>query len=375
MRHVPALSALIVFATAAPAVAAPPTFSGPTPFDAGAFPFSLRSRTSTETAGPTSSRAARTRSAPPRSTCSATPRQPARRHRASRRRRRWAPISTAWSLAAADVDGDGKLDLISANAGPPDADGNAVSVRINTTAAGAATPTFAAPVVFAAGEVPRSVAAVDVNADGRPDLVTANEEGTDGNSVLMNTTTTPGAPAFSSPTGFEAGDTPRSLVAVDLNRDGRPDLVDGQHRLLRHGERHGPAQHHGGRRLRAVVRRPTPFDAGSVPRGVAAPDLNGGRQARPRHRQRLRERRVSVLVQRRWRAGPPRASRPRRRTRPASPASVAAADVNRDGQPDLVTANTFGAVPVLVNATEPGEESPAFAAPSPASLPGPARSR
>ena len=35
------LSALIVFATAEPAVAAPPTFSGPTPFTAGAFPSSV----------------------------------------------------------------------------------------------------------------------------------------------------------------------------------------------------------------------------------------------------------------------------------------------------------------------------------------------
>ena len=66
--------------------------------------------------------------------------------------------SGAFSLAAVDVDGDGKLDLITANASPPDApDGNAVSVRINTTAAGGETPTFAAPLPFDAGEVPRSV--------------------------------------------------------------------------------------------------------------------------------------------------------------------------------------------------------------------------
>ncbi len=178
-------------------------------------------------------------------------------------------------LAAADVDGDGKLDLISANAGPPDADGNAVSVRINTTASGAATPTFAAPVVFAAGEVPRSVVAVDVNADGRPDVVTANEDGTDGNSVLMNTTTTPGTPAFSAPTGFEAGDTPRSLVAVDVNRDGRPDLVTansgsigtaGVTVLLNTTTAGAAAPSFAG---------PTPLGTGIAPRGVAAPDLNG----------------------------------------------------------------------------------------------------
>ena len=42
---------------------------------------------------------------------------------------------------------------------------------------------------------------------------------------------------------------------------------------------------------------------------------------------------------------------------------MTAADVNSDGKPDLVTANDHRpGNTVLVNATEPGEELPAFAA-------------
>ena len=364
MRHVAVLSALIVFAIAAPAVAAPPTFSGPTPFDTGSFTFSLAVAdldadgrpdlvaSSSDSMGTPALSVLRNTTAAGATTPSFAAPVPLS-----------GAASVGWSLAAADLDGDGKPDLISANAGPPAGDGNAVSVRINTTAAGATTPTFAGPVVFAAGEVPRSVAAVDVNADGRPDLVTANEEGTDGNSVLMNTTTTPGAPAFSAPAGFEAGDTPRSLVAVDLNRDASPDLVTANAgssgaasvTVLRNTTAAGDST--------PSFAGPTPFDAGAFPRWVAASDVSG--DGRPDLVTPDFDNAVSVLVNASARGAAP--SFEDAVTRPAgeSPQAVAATDVNRDGKPDLVTANSFGpGTTVLVNATAPGEELPAFAAPA-----------
>jgi hypothetical protein len=45
--------------------------------------------------------------------------------------------------------------------------------------------TFAAAVNYAAGSSPRSVAAADLNADGRPDLAVANS-GSGNVSVLLN---------------------------------------------------------------------------------------------------------------------------------------------------------------------------------------------
>ena len=85
------------------------------------------------------------------------------------------------SVTAADVNGDGQPDLIVANRS-----GNTVSVLLNTTAPGATTPSFAAQQTFATGSGPYSVTAADVNGDGKPDLIVANANGNNV-SMLLNT--------------------------------------------------------------------------------------------------------------------------------------------------------------------------------------------
>ncbi len=101
-------------------------------------------------------------------------------------------------MTAADINGDGKPDLIVANFGS-----NTVSVLLNTTAPGATTPTFATQQTFATGSDPFSVTAADINGDGKPDLVVANSA-SNTVSVLLNTTLRapprrPSPPSRSSP--------------------------------------------------------------------------------------------------------------------------------------------------------------------------------
>ena len=62
-----------------------------------------------------------------------------------------------------------------------------MSVLLNTTAPGATTPSFAAQQTFATGSDPYSVTTADLNGDGKPDLIVANCSSATV-SVLLNTT-------------------------------------------------------------------------------------------------------------------------------------------------------------------------------------------
>jgi hypothetical protein len=113
------------------------------------------------------------------------------------------------AVAAADFNGDGKLDLAMAS--------NRGAVEVLP---GTGTGTFGGPTNNYTGYYSSSVAAGDVNADGKPDLVTANPQGNNV-SVLLGT----GAGSFGAAKNYTAGPQPQSVTTADFNGDGRPDLV------------------------------------------------------------------------------------------------------------------------------------------------------
>ena len=125
-----------------------------------------------------------------------------------------------YGIVMGDLNGDGKLDLAVTNM----RDGT-ISALLNTTASGATTPSFAPQVSFAAGAVPYGIAIGDMNGDGKVDLVATH---IDGNtvSVLLNTTTS-GAitPSFTTQAPLVTGDRPGSVALGDLNGDGTLDLA------------------------------------------------------------------------------------------------------------------------------------------------------
>ena len=128
---------------------------------------------------------------------------------------------------SADLNGDGKPDLAVVNAIYPFP--NLVSVFVNTTTPGATTLTLADRQDFDVGGVGLAASAIglaasDLNGDGKPDLVVTHYQ--TGVSVLLNTTT-PGAttPAFAAHQDFATGAGSNVVALGDLNGDGRPDLA------------------------------------------------------------------------------------------------------------------------------------------------------
>ena len=125
-------------------------------------------------------------------------------------------------LAAADVDGDGKLDLVvSDNAN------NRILVYRNVSTSGTLTTnSFASPVALSVGADPRTVQVADLDGDGRPDIICVSV-GEDTVSIFRNVglvgnlTTNSFAPRVTLGTGSQ----PKDLVVVDLDGDGKPDLA------------------------------------------------------------------------------------------------------------------------------------------------------
>jgi gliding motility-associated-like protein len=121
-----------------------------------------------------------------------------------------------FSVAIGDIDGDGKADIATANAAD-----NTVSVLLNTSSPGNAS--FAAEVVFASSSFPFCVIIGDLDGDGKPDLVVANA-GVNTVSVFRNTGST-GNISFAAKLDFTVSANNQCVVIGDIDGDGKPDLV------------------------------------------------------------------------------------------------------------------------------------------------------
>ncbi|GAA4454355.1 FG-GAP-like repeat-containing protein [Rurimicrobium arvi] len=126
------------------------------------------------------------------------------------------------AIASCDLDGDNKAEII-----VPNYRLNTVSVFRNTASAGSiSTSSFASAVDFATGDGPNTAITGDIDGDGRPELIVANQV-SQSISVLRNTATagaiTTGS--FAAKTDFALGSAPYRLAISDVDGDGKGDIV------------------------------------------------------------------------------------------------------------------------------------------------------
>ncbi|MBI3510602.1 MAG: VCBS repeat-containing protein [Bacteroidetes bacterium] len=127
-------------------------------------------------------------------------------------------------VTTGDIDGDGKIDIVTANAG----DNNISIFRNNCTVGSIVSGSFFLRVDFPAGNNSTKAQVADIDGDGKPDVICSN--GGDNTVSVFRNTATSGiitSASLASRVNFATGAWPLSIQVADLDLDGKADLVVG----------------------------------------------------------------------------------------------------------------------------------------------------
>ena len=119
-------------------------------------------------------------------------------------------------IAAGDLDGDGKVDLVIANAAS-----STVTFLRNASTPGSIFFQVASSSLGLA--TPHQVAIADFDGDGRPDILVASNSGQ--MVSVFHHVSTPAQIAFDSRVDFPLGNYPGQPAAADIDGDGKPDIL------------------------------------------------------------------------------------------------------------------------------------------------------
>ena len=134
--------------------------------------------------------------------------------------------ASPYNIALGDIDGDGKSDIVSTNY-----TGTSVSIYKNTSKSGAiTTSSFASKVDYTTGTSsapsPFGLALADIDGDGKLDMLVTNYVD-NSVSVFRNKASsgTISSSSFDAKVEFSTGSTPSDIAIADLDLDGKVDMV------------------------------------------------------------------------------------------------------------------------------------------------------
>jgi hypothetical protein len=235
------------------------------------------------------------------------------------------------AVTAADVNGDGYIDLITANE-----NGNTLSVLTNNGSG-----VFGSNATYSVG-FPTAVVAVDVNGDSNVDLICTDELAS-----MLSVLTNNGSGKFVLSQTLLAFREPTWVTAADINGDGNVDLISANwvSATISVFTNNGSG----------VFATNATYYVGGNPDSVTAADVNGDGKldliCANRGNSPLTSGTLMVLTNNGHGVFGPTANGPNvNYAVGSSPRSVLAADVNGDSNVDLICANSFGnSLSVLTN--------------------------
>src|ERR1051325_9102015 len=136
-------------------------------------------------------------------------------------RQDFATGAGGFNVVLADLNGDGKLDAIVVNL-----EANSLSIYHNVSTPGQID--LAPRVDLTTGLSRHHIGVADLDGDGRLDIVSANYESGD-ISVFRNSTESAEAITFENAVNIPAGEGPHGLGIGDLDGDGKPDVIVAHH--------------------------------------------------------------------------------------------------------------------------------------------------
>jgi hypothetical protein len=224
-------------------------------------------------------------------------------------------------VALVDLDGDGRVDLITSGE----------NTDLLQVALGHGDGTFGAKASYPTGFNARTFAVRDLNADGKPDIVVANFQSNSVGVFINN-----GNGTFAAQATYNANLEPSFVALGDLTGDGKPEIVVTNFQsqtisvLINNGS--------------GVFGAPTTYAAGLYASGVAIADVSGDGKndvVVPN----LSDSTVGVYIN----SGNGTLNAPVAYATPPEPYAIAIADVTGDGKLDLVVVADASGVAVLTN--------------------------
>jgi len=235
------------------------------------------------------------------------------------------PSNLYWSVAVVDVNGDGKNDVVVSYTSATSATSQQGLVAVYLQ--NAAQPgSFLAPTTYSVDVSPVSLTVGDLNGDGKPDIAVvtqpASYSGASNVQVLLQETASPGH--FLATTRYATGAFPNAVAIGDLNGDGKADIAVADSTgisVLFQSATPG------------TFSAPTTLALGAAETSVATADLNGDKA------QVVAVSGYSVAVFLQNAAAPGTFGSATTYAAGLQPKWVGVADLDGDGNPDLAVAN------------------------------------